>query len=411
MTSGKFDIEYNKWLKQVDVDASDSVWNEIQDELDFIETWDNISSQLDVVKPQKGRIIAMKYLKPFAAVAAVILLMLLPVKYLTDQVIQPIIISEQHKEESKIEELILDETTPIKKRQEGIAKLHAAEVDIPTANTHHKNTLSASSENRLAELVEIEDAEDTALANERIAFDRLQTRPFAYNDFLATNDVVLPKKQVKKTHTYSEPKKSSDFTFRVVEIGLVYGYKNTWLLNHETFNGLDPKRLGNTLPTFHQDIGASSTLEFNNRHQVGLEFLWKSETGQNYQQYINASFVDKNINLNYLKFQAFYYWNSRKIPGHAILGGYIARLDMAEEQLEKTRFNIDDNYTNLDYGLLAGYQFNFALSNRVIIKPSVRVTYNLINIFSGDDIMPSHFKKTKNLAASFNVSLSYRLFK
>lgn len=411
MTSGKFDIEYNKWLKQVEVDESDSVWEEVQYELDFIETWDNISSQLDEVKPQKSRIVAMRYLKPLAAAAAIVLLMLLPVKYLTDEVVQTTIISEQYNEASNTEKLEPNETALIKEEGKGVDKSHNMENGIPPVNRSTANVSTFNSENGFIALIESSDSENKTLGNEEIMFDRIQTRPFDSSHLLASNDAALPDFTKKQTSNDSEPNKSSRFTFRVVEVGLVYGYKNTWLLNHETFNGLNPTKLGNTLPTFHQDIGSSSTLEFNNRHQVGLEFLWKSETGQNYQQYINASFVDKNINLNYLKFQAFYYWNSRKIPGHAILGGYIARLDMAEEQLEKTRFNIDDNYTNLDYGLLAGYQFNFALSNRVIIKPSVRVTYNLINIFSGDDIMPSHFKKTKNLAASFNVSLSYRLFK
>lgn len=411
MTSGKFDIEYSKWLQQVDVDESDSVWEEVQYELDFIETWDNISAQLDEVKPQKGRMVAMKYLKPFAAAAAVILLMLLPVKYLTDQAIQPVVVSEQHNEESKTEELVPDETIPNSEGGKDVDKLHNVENYTPLGDHSTENISTTDSENRLIAVIESKDAEDTYLNDEGIAFERVQTRPFDSNRLMATNIAVLPNLLEKQPLAYSEPSKTSGFTFRVVEIGLVYGYKNTWLLNYETLNGLDPKKLGNTLPTFHQDIGASSTLEFNNRHQIGLEFLWKSETGQNYQQYINASFVDKNINLNYLKFQAFYYWDIREIPGHAILGGYIARLAMAEEQQEKIRVSIDDSYSTLDYGLLAGYQFNIALSNRIVIKPSVRVTYNLINIFRGDDIMPSHFKKTKNLAASLNLSLSYRLFK
>lgn len=410
MTSDKFDIDYNKWLQQVNVDESDSVWNGIQDELDLIETWDNISAQLDEVKPQKGKVVAMRYLKPFAAAAAIILLLLLPVKYLADQAIQPIIISEQYIEESKTEELILGETIPIEEDREDIQPRKIG-VDDPPVNRFYRTALSAVSEDRLAELTIIENTEDKAVDNDGVTFDRLQTRTFGQNDYLATNDAVLPNFTKKQTSIYSDPSKSSGFTFRVVEIGLVYGYKNTWLLNHETRNGLDPKKLGNTRPTFHQDIGASSTVEFNNRHQIGLEFLWRSESGQNYQQYINASFVDKNINLKYSKLQTFYYWNSKKNRSQVIFGGYIARLVMAEEKQEKVRLSIDNSYTNLDYGLLAGYQYNIAISNRIVIKPSFRVNYNLINIFKGDDIMPSHFKKTKNLAASFNVSLSYRFFK
>ncbi|MDY0201967.1 MAG: hypothetical protein RBR40_13375 [Tenuifilaceae bacterium] len=411
MTSDKFDIEYNKWLQQVEVGEGDSVWNEIQDELDLIETWDNISAHLDVVTPQKGRTIFMSYIKPLAAAAAIILLMLLPIKYLTDETITPPIFSEQQSAESKVNKLTPDRTIPATQRKEEAP--HITEISTPLFASSNKVTSTFTAENRPIEFSETKDTNDSFLNkdSEAITLNRILARSFNTSLLLASNDATILEIAETQNPIYTETTKSSGFHFRVLEVGLVYGYKNTWLLNHETFNGLNPTKLGNTLPTFHQDIGASSTLEFNKRHQIGVEFLWKSETGQNYKQYINASFVDKSINLKYSKLQTFYYWNSKKFRGQAILGGYIARLSMAEELQEKARFSVDNRYTNLDYGLVAGYQYSISLSNAIIIKPSVRVTYNLMNIFKGDDIMPSHFKKTKNLAASFNVSLSYRFFK
>ena len=410
MTSDKFDIDYNKWLRQVEVGEDDSVWNEIQDELDLIETWDNISAHLDVVAPQKGRTVFMKYAKILAAAAAVIVLMLLPIKYLIDEDIKPTTISEQRtvkKEENELKQDVLS-TPKVDK-----SNAHTTEKNAPPTLNSSKSTSTYIAENSMTEFIETKDVDDDVIdtVNKIVIVNKITSLPFNSNLLLASNNAILPEITKTQNPINSDPSKSSGFHFRVLEVGLVYGYKNTWLLNHETFNGLNPTKLGNTLPTFHQDIGASSTFEFNNRHQLGVEFLWKSETGQNYKQYINASFVDKSINLKYSKLQTFYYWNSKKFRGQAILGGYIARLSMAEELQEKARFSVDNKYTNLDYGLVAGYQYSIALSNAIVIKPSVRVTYNLMNIFKGDDIMPSHFKKTKNLAASFNVSLSYRFFK
>ena len=112
--------------------------------------------------------------------------------------------------------------------------------------------------------------------------------------------------------------KTSGSFMDVVDIGLVYGYKNTWLLNYETINGLNPKKLGNSLPTFHQEMGVLSTLAFKKNHRIGIEFLWRSETGQNYQQYINANYVNRNITLNYLKLQAFYIREHKIIPGRCV---------------------------------------------------------------------------------------------
>lgn len=411
MTRSRFDIEYNKWLQQVDVDEDDAVWNEIQDELDFMETWDTISVKLDEVKPQKVRVFPMRYMKVLAAAAAIFLIMLLPVRYVIEQANQPTIISELSTEADEKEEITPDDPTPLKAPKDETDVVQREMSEVPHANNLDEKSLASASGNELIPIIEGKDAESTAYSYEETDLHRIQHIPFDANTLLASNDAIPPNSIDTKFNIISEHEGTSGVSVRVVEVGLLYGYKNTWLLNHETRNGLNPGKLGNTLPTFNHDIGVSSSLAINNRHLFGLEFLWRSEAGQNYQQYINASYVERNINLDYLKLQAFYVWENNRLPGQAIVGGYFARLSMAEEQRDKTRFSVEDSYSDLDYGLLAGYQFTIALSNRIILKPGVRASYNLINIFEGDDITPSHFKRTKNLAASFNISLSYRFLK
>lgn len=413
MTRSRFDIEYSKWLRQIEVKEDDSVWNEIQDELDFIETWDNISHKLDEVKSQKSRVVPIRYLKVIAAAAAIILVMFLPVRYFIEQANQPVTISELSNNEDKKQAEASDDSAPLKTatEEEGAVNNQMVEPEIPTVKNLDEKMLASSPSREITPIAENNDSETDALSNEEQHLHRMQALPFDENTHLVSTNVILPHSIETEFYVIPESDEATNFSFRVVEVGLVYGYKNTWLLNHETWNGLNPKKLGNTLPTFHQDIGVLSTLEFNNMHRVGVEFLWKSEAGQNYQQYINASFVDRNINLDYLKLQAFYLWETKKIPGQAIIGGYAARLTMAEEQQEKAKFSVQDNYSDLDFGLLAGYQFNIAFMDRVMLKPGIRFSYNFINIFEGDDITPSYFKNTKNFAASFNISLSYRFNK
>jgi hypothetical protein len=411
MTRSRFDIEYNKRLQQVNVGEDDSVWNEIQDELDFIETWDNISAKLDVIKPQKGRVIPMRLLRVIAASAAVILIMFLPVRYFIEQANQPIPLSELSIEDDKKEVIISDDQNPLIEINEGAELNQRTVYEMPPSkNLYEESVATSSSSEVIIAIIDSKDSESTANITEELELLRIQNIPFDTNTLIASNNALPPFSKVTEFNYIPEPSKSSVISIRVVDVGLMYGYKNTWLLNHETRNGLNPSKLGAALPTFHQDIGLTSSLEINNRHLFGLEFLWKSEAGQNYQQYINASYVERNINLDYQKLQSFYVWRNKKIPGQVIIGGYFARLTLAEEIQDKTRFSVDDRYSDLDYGLLTGYQLNIALRNRIIIKPSVRVSYNLVNIFEGDDITPSHFKRTKNLAASFNVSLSYRFF-
>lgn len=408
MTKSKFDIEYNKWLRQLDVEVDDAIWNGIQDELDFLETWDNISAQLDKVKPKKARVIPMQFLRVIAAAAAILLLMFLPVRYIIEQVTRPDVVAEENQKVEPQGDRIQDEESSVIVEETEKSYANNAGIDVSAVIPPSKNLSTYFPGSGLAASIVSKGMGDMVSINEKMVFEKIPPRSFNVDDLLASHTDMLKNKSGEPGSFLSGSKKSSGAAFRVVELGLVYGYKNTWLLNHETFNGLDPGRMGNTLLTFHQDIGASSMVEINNRHLVGLEFFWKSEAGQDYQQYINASFVERRINLDYRKFQAFYVYPQTRIPGQLLLGGYIAKLTLAEEQQDNALFRVDENYRNLDYGLMAGYQLNVPLGNSLNLHPGFRVNYNLLNIFEGDDITPARFKKTRNLTASFNVSLSYR---
>jgi len=86
MSKDRFNIWYNKWLGRIDEDADESLWNEIEDELDFRETWQNISGRLDKidisVKPVTKK---RSFLKEIIGIAASILLVLATTKYLSDR--------------------------------------------------------------------------------------------------------------------------------------------------------------------------------------------------------------------------------------------------------------------------------------------------------------------------------------
>ncbi len=419
MTKSKFDIEYSKWIQQVDVEGEDAVWNKIQDELDFIETWDNISGKLDEIKPQKGKLVPMNYLKKIAAIAAILLLVFLPVRHFLRQVNQPTVISELAIEEDERKITTSNKpapTTTIQEETEGEENTEVAQEVQPVAKGEYlEEPISSPTYNgSTTAIMEGKSTEGIVSPDKMLIFEGVQIQLFKSDDLLAgSDDLFVPDLFDTEYQFIPEPDISSNLSLsksflKIVDVGLVYGYKNTWLINYETRNSLNPSKLGNIQPTFRQDIGISSTLELNKRHQFGLEFYWKSESGQNYQQYLNASFVNKNINLDYLKLQAYYCLENRRFPGQIILGGYVAGLTMAEEQIAGTTLSVNDFYNDLDYGLLAGYQANIPVTKNIIFKPGIRLNYNLVNIFKGDNIIPGNFKDTRNHAASFNLSFSYR---
>jgi hypothetical protein len=86
MSKDRFNIWYNKWLGRIDEEADESLWNEIEDELDFRETWQNISGRLDKIDISVKPVTKKKsYLKEIIGIAAGILLVLGTAKYISDR--------------------------------------------------------------------------------------------------------------------------------------------------------------------------------------------------------------------------------------------------------------------------------------------------------------------------------------
>jgi len=91
MKRSKFDNDYLKWLRQIDVEEDDSVWEEIQNELDFDETWNYINRELDRIKPQRRRIVKLPYPKIISAAAAVIIIIIASTFFLNKKTSHPTI--------------------------------------------------------------------------------------------------------------------------------------------------------------------------------------------------------------------------------------------------------------------------------------------------------------------------------
>ena len=410
MSKDRFNIWYNKWLNRIDEEADESLWNEIEDELDFRETWGNISGRLDKIDRSAKPVTKKKsYVKEIIGIAASILLILATAKYISDRsqemsLSPDNVVSTGRNTDQKIESI-----TDNALRQASSGMIVA---DLSGRRAHPEFLLT-----------EREFDNQRTRRNQLAAGDRLmaQTGPVEKQsltlysldskrpEITLADHLGYPPVHYDLLDNISESDSRRNF-IGFKDAGLVFGYKNTWLLNHETFNGLNPSRLNNALPTYRQELGAATTMIFRQGTVFGMEFFWRSEIGQNYQQYINASFMDRSINLDYIKFQAFYLWDSARVPGEFILGGYYSILITGTEIRGDDSFNIRQNYSDTDYGLLLGYQFKINVQDRLIVKPGLRFNYNMRNIFEGDDIVPSHLKKTNSFSTGFNISVAYKIF-
>lgn len=412
MSKDRFNIWYNKRLNQIDEEVDESLWKDIEDELDFQETWQNISARLDKNVILEEPVVKKRYfVKKLIGIAAGIMLVLATTIYLNDQARSVSVIpgnislnTDYFGEKTRAMADDAFRITADRNIETGFLTKSAT----PLLFTGGMN----SEYNRTGPL------QPATPYNETIIRQDIIQQPVLAG--YITN-VTKPDMSLANNHAYSSKNNSlpggspdEDNVVNLIgfeDAGLVFGYKNTWLLNHETFNGLNPSKLNSALPTYRQEMGIATTLIIKSQTEIGFEFFWRSEVGQNYQQYIDASYMNKNINLDYLKFQSFYILNHQKVPGELLFGGYYSILKSGRETQGETSFIVTQNYSDSDYGLLVGYQFKVDINNRLTLKPGLRINYNMHNIFKGNNIIPSHLKKTNSFSAGFNMSVAYDFFR
>jgi hypothetical protein len=425
MSRSKFDIDYNNWLRKVEVTEADSVWEEVQYELDFTDTWKSISKELDRVAPVSSGLLQGSLIKTAVIATTMLFLLFVPTKRLENPGVREDIIVFSNEPLAGNNEPLADnmDASPLDDIAEvqSIAQYDSSpemgtktiQTDVPVKKSIAETTGKTAIEKQPVNITAIDSPAEkygTGIAADipqpALVFNSINNRKFIsdINRGSVVNGSSLPFSFAPESDNSSGVRSA----LKLMDLGIIYSFKNTWLINYETLNGLNPEKLGNTLPTFHKDIGVSSTLLLRERHFIGLDFMIKSEAGQNYQQYINASYLRRNIQLNYSKLQGYYIWNRGRIPGQLLTGVYLARLNSGEERQGDEIITIRDNYSNYDYGLMVGYQLSIFLHNKIIVRPGFRLNYNLVNIFRGDELTPGYLKDTRNVAAGFKISLSYR---
>ncbi|MDX5428442.1 MAG: hypothetical protein LPK79_10105, partial [Bacteroidota bacterium] len=194
---------------------------------------------------------------------------------------------------------------------------------------------------------------------------------------------------------------------RLHSLGLTDAFKNTWLLNNETYSGWQSETYMETQTSFGWDIGLSSRWAWGSQ-RFDLELYGFSTTAQGYNKYVNARYVEERIQLRYLKAQFLYRIPVLSSHQDLSIGLYGARLQEATRTLGENIEDVTSTYQNWDYGLLAGYQRNIALTRNIFIHPGIRLSYGLTNIFKGSDSLPAHLRRTHQAAASFQLGLSYK---
>jgi hypothetical protein len=197
--------------------------------------------------------------------------------------------------------------------------------------------------------------------------------------------------------------------------GLITVFRNTWLLNHETIDGLRPESLTTTNIIFFPDIGLSMTYSLNRTWALQGDLFLYSGTGQEYHAYIYGHYSRKEIILRYTTtaLSAKYKFSSGKdnmsrVSLNLIGGCYFSFLQNAYRRINEDIEKIGSEYDKLDFGIRLGSEVELNICDNFSVAPGLFFSLGLNNISRGISNVPDFTGKTHNLSEGFHLSFYYR---
>jgi hypothetical protein len=422
-------------FRTLDQEEIDEIWNEISTEMDLGEVWKEISSDLDIVMPVETN--SGLFAKSIAA-ALIILIGMVPVKktILDSHINQPENLIETRQNEQSAEMMIKNKSGDSK-----IAEQAKMTIDILPALKRSLNK-SEYGNNRIPLERDRNDLtrETENPANDKVVFQVSFVSETADSNIDAPDNhninekpnilpAVLPEDELKRINVY---KKTDSEKLKIgnisslrgnsfpstergkISIGLITLFKNTWLLNQETFDGLKSKSLNSSEIVFFPDVGLTMNYSLNKNWLIQADGFLFSNTGQKYIEYLYGHYERKKITLRYstiaLSVKYIFTGSERLVPRSSInllAGGYFSVLNYASQKIDTDLENIQSQYEKFDFGVRLASEFELQIFNRLSLAPGVSLSIGIPNIYKGNSMIPANLIRTHNGSVDFQLTIYY----
>ena len=390
-------MELKKWYKSMIESGVESPpeesWDSIQNELDIDLVWNRLENKLDARK-KKLRMV------PFSIAALLLLLLgigslMYVFIFRQDQLISDVQIASQDTGRTN---------------QEDYTGEDLVQTDLPLASFREtqENTRVIIEDHLINYSGEMLTSESHS---SRDPFEKMENI-YPISAELSGPDVTNQLAQLQ----FSESEKITDEVSGKSQISFYTGFSghlaNTWMMNNKTIEGLKKDEFTNTNATMGKNLGFILGTNITGRLGIQAEFYFISQSNQNYQEYQYGKYVSNQIGLDYYtmtllaKYQPKFLENHHRMMG----GGYIGFMKSATQDINGVNFNISDQYSGRDYGILLGYEYSLPVKERLYISTGIISKFGLSNVFSGDEYIPSYLNRTQNISFNFFLSLNYLVF-
>ncbi|WP_375578992.1 hypothetical protein ABWH96_18545 [Marivirga tractuosa] len=431
MAKISFENLYRKIVKGFNDNPPESVWQNIQDELDIDEVW----SQLDNQLPSSATKTNYSSVRQIVNYALFFLLIFffknnsdqqLSSSYLIadnnqetlllEETTKKEIDTEQEKDESLIatNKEIEDTEAPTKKeliQKKSIDQNKVSENSNPTQILDNKNNDIV--EKIISDLTKTENFEDvkndesySSIQNSILNY--LNPIPADFESILIVNfPEALPIDSIPSINTsdYKNP------FIKFSGIGAVGNMKNSWIINNATRASFNNESLINTEITYTNDFGLSSQFTIRSQQIIQLSYWFRARNTQNYFQYYNANYSRKEFIITYQSFSIDLLQPLFSTNNYLIFGFQLAKIGSVEETLAGNFSDLSNNYSDWNYGVDLGLQKKFKLHPKLSFQPALRFHYGLNNIFVGNEFVPREFDYTRPASISLDFRFFYHFIK
>jgi hypothetical protein len=412
----------------------DEIWEELYVEMDIDEVWNEISSDLDIVMPLDSHSGSGIIVKSFATIL-IILIGMIPVRKATlDSVFsQPDILIENRQNGQSADLISVNkslDTNSAEQLKGGISPV----IRIYLDKSKDIKMLTSAEMNR----ADLKQGIPISLSNEVVSRDLASSEKVDSTLVVSTGKIPIEESSITPALLPEEMEKievisKKDFEnliisdnystagFSVpsnekgkVSVGLITLFKNTWLLNHETLDGLKSESLTTTEMVYFSDVGLSLNYSLNKNWLLQADGFFSSNTGQEYLGYYYGHYTRKEITLNYSAIDLFvkhkFTLSSNFIPRSSInvfAGGYISFLHYAYQKINTDLEDIVSQFEKYDLGVMIGSEFELQLFDQLSIAPGLFLSLGIPNIYKGTSNISDYLRRTQNGSAELHLAIYY----
>lgn len=424
----KIDFRIKEGFENLNKSAPTQIWNSVNKQLNIDKVWKKLSKELD----RKPIII---FWRKTIGVAALLILLLSGSLYLIKNNYSSSSFSQQiqraQTKKQTVKEQVSHLTTPIlstDNRNKNIASNSISEKSAQTKNIYSElrseksnvqlkhsaqKSYSATFDNS-ASTIFIEKSKvpffEVLSPAEADSLSFIALMPINANlTYSAIASELIPQPLSLSDNPFKEPSK----TKKRFEVGIIYSYNNTWLVNNDTRKSFDENSLIQAIPAWSGSYGIIANYNVFNNNAVSAEFFVNSKYTQRYDEFVEGVFNRRTNEFNYFKLALLYQFNFNQSPFRVVpskytfkAGFYGSYLKNHTHEYSRVMSLKTDTYSKADYGarMAIGQEKTF---KRIIIGYGLNAEYGFKNIFQGNRQVPSQFNVSRNALIGGYVNLKY----